>query len=123
MARLSSRNDQARAAYSEARALYKQVVDRLGEANVLRGLGHLERTLGRNDQARAAYSEARALYKQVEDHLGEANVLLGLGRLEAGTDVETATRHFHQAAYLYGDVDMPDSERTALDEAKKLPSP
>ncbi len=80
--RLSWRNDQARSAYEEARTLYKQVGDRLGEANVLLGLGDLERTLGRNDQARAAYTEARMLFKQEQIRLGEANVLVGLGDLE-----------------------------------------
>ena len=116
------RNDQARVAHTEARALYKQEQNRLGEANVLRGLGHLESKLGRNDQARVAYTEARALYKHVEDRLGEANVLMGLGSLEAGTNAELAKRHFFQAASLYSAIGMPEWERTALDEAKKLSS-
>ena len=80
--RISGRNDQARSAYEEARALFKQAGDRLGVANVLRGLGDLERMLGRNDQARLAYEEARTLFKQVGDRLGEASVLRGLGDLE-----------------------------------------
>jgi tetratricopeptide (TPR) repeat protein len=70
-----------RAAYDEARTLYKQVGDRLGEANVLFGLGELESKLGRNEQARAAYDDARTLYKQEGNRLGEANVLSGLGTL------------------------------------------
>ncbi len=57
--RMLGRNDQARAAYGEARTLYKQVEDRLGEANVLLGLGELERTLGRNDQARLSDDSLR----------------------------------------------------------------
>ena len=40
--RLSGSNDRARSAYEEARTLFKQVGDRLGEANVLSGLGGLE---------------------------------------------------------------------------------
>ncbi|MGH9842413.1 MAG: tetratricopeptide repeat protein, partial [Blastocatellia bacterium] len=35
-------NDLARRHYSDARGLFQKVGDRLGEANVLRGLGHLE---------------------------------------------------------------------------------
>jgi tetratricopeptide (TPR) repeat protein len=79
---MAGQNDQARAAYDEAIGLYKQVDDRLGQANVLRGLGDLESILGRNDQARAAYGEAIGLFKQVDDRLGQANVLAGLGDLE-----------------------------------------
>ena len=62
----------ARGAYGEALALFKQLDDRLGQANVLRGLGDLESTLGRNDQARAAYGKALALFKQIDDRLGQA---------------------------------------------------
>ena len=68
--------------YEDARVLFKQEQNRLGEANVLSGLGDLERKLGRNEQARTAYEDARVLFKQVEDRLGEANVLRGLGDLE-----------------------------------------
>ena len=46
------RHDQAREAYAEARTLFRAVENRLGEANVLRGLGDLESKLGRHDQAR-----------------------------------------------------------------------
>jgi Tetratricopeptide repeat len=38
----AGQNDQARAAYADAIALCKQVDDRLGQANVLRGLGALD---------------------------------------------------------------------------------
>jgi tetratricopeptide (TPR) repeat protein len=80
---MAGQNDQARAAYDEAIGLYKQVDDRLGQANVLRGLGDLESILGRNDQARAAYGEAIGLFKQVDNRLGQANVLRGLGDLDS----------------------------------------
>ena len=65
---LLDRNDQARTAYTEARALFKADGDRLGEANVLLGLGELEHALGRNDQARTAYTEARTLFEAVGPH-------------------------------------------------------
>ena len=80
--RFSGDAKQARVAYTEARTLFKAVEDRHGEAQVLRGLGDLERVLSRNDQARVAYTEARTLFKSVEDRLGEAQVLRGLGELE-----------------------------------------
>jgi tetratricopeptide (TPR) repeat protein len=99
--RLSNDYERSRAAYRDAHGLYKAVEHRLGEADVLRGLGDLERMLGRNDQTRAAYTEARALYKAVEHRLGEANVLLGLGGLE-----RTLSRY--------------DQARTAYTEARAL---
>ena len=55
---------------------------RFGQANVLMGLGELERKLGRNDKAREAYAVARTLYEAVGNRLGQANVLMGLGELE-----------------------------------------
>jgi tetratricopeptide (TPR) repeat protein len=72
----------ARRAYDEARTLYVELDDRWGEANVLRGLGHLESRLGRNGEARTNYTVSRYLYKAERDRLGEANVLRGLGDLE-----------------------------------------
>jgi hypothetical protein len=57
----AGQNDQARAAYGDALVLFKQVDDRLGQANVLAGLGDLEGKLGRNDQPRAAYGDALTL--------------------------------------------------------------
>ena len=114
------RNDQARAAYGEARTLYKQVEGRLGEANVLLGLGDLESKLGRHDQARAAYGEARTLYKQEQHRLGEANVLRGLGHLEAQGNAEIAKRFFYQAAHIYESLGMKSEEEGALREAEKL---
>ena len=46
-ARLESQNEAARAAFGKALALYHEVGDRLGQANVQLGLGDLERMLGR----------------------------------------------------------------------------
>ena len=113
--RRSGKNDQARAAFAEARVLYKQEQHRLGEADVLLGLGHLEQKLGRNDQARAAFAEARVLYKQEQNRLGEANVLRGLGELERtlGRNDQARTA-FAEARVLY------KQEQQLLGEANVL---
>ena len=63
-ARLSGRNDQARAAYTEARALYKQVEDRLGEANVLLGFGRLEADTNA-ELAKQYFYQAAHLYSAI----------------------------------------------------------
>jgi tetratricopeptide (TPR) repeat protein len=114
------RNDQARAAYDDAIALFKQEDNRLGQANVLRGLGHLERKLGRNDQARAAYDDAIALFKQVDDRLGQANVLAGLGHLDSRSKPQQAARCFFESAQLYEMIGMTEEHDAALREADKL---
>ena len=56
--------------YQSSRLLLGAVQDRLGEANVLRGLGDLERSLGRHDQARKNYYQAAQVYETLgmEDH-------------------------------------------------------
>ena len=76
------RNDQARAAYGEAIALYKQVDDRLGQANVLRGLGALD-SRNKPQQAARCFFESAQLYEMIgmaEEHdaaLREADKLWG----------------------------------------------
>lgn len=62
----SDHNDEARTAYTEARTLYKQEQNRLGEANVVLGLGDLERKLGRNDQAKENLYQAAYLYEVLD---------------------------------------------------------
>ena len=112
---LLGRNDQAREAFAEARTLYRAVEDRLGEANVLSGLGDLERNLGRNDQAREAFAEARTLYRAVEDRLGEANVLSGLGDLERNLERNDQAREaFAEARTLYRAVENRLGEANVL---------
>ena len=99
---------------------HKQVDDRLGQANVLRGLGHLESRLGRNDQARAAYGEALNLFKQVDNRLGQANVQRGLGFLDSRKNPQKAARCFFEAAQLYEMIGMTEDHDAALREADKL---
>lgn len=67
--------DEARAAYGKALTLYKQDDNRLGQANVLRGVGDLEASLGHLDKARAAYDEALPLYRAIQSSQGEDYVL------------------------------------------------
>ena len=114
-------NDEAREAYSQARTLYKAIEHRLGEANVLRGLGEPERTLGRNDQARVAYSQARTLFKLEQNRLGEAGVLYGIGHLERTLGRNDQAREaFFQAAHLYESVDQHDWKEDALKEGRAI---
>jgi hypothetical protein len=47
--RIGGQHDKARHSYLEALTLYKQLGNRQGQADTLRGLGDLERKLNRND--------------------------------------------------------------------------
>jgi tetratricopeptide (TPR) repeat protein len=74
----------------------------LGEANVLKSLGDLERRLGHVEEARRRYEQALPLYQQEQGRLGEANVLKSLGDLESRLGhVEEARRRYEQALPLY----------------------
>ena len=88
---------------------------------MLRGLGHLDRTLGRNAEARTSYIEARRLYRDVQDRLGDANVLMGLGELELTQgEKNLARQHFFQAARLYEDDGLDDWRDRALERANAI---
>jgi tetratricopeptide (TPR) repeat protein len=62
-------------------ALYPQLGDRLGEANVQKALGDLALREDDLAGARPRYEAALALYPQLGDRLGEANVQKALGDL------------------------------------------
>jgi tetratricopeptide (TPR) repeat protein len=64
----------ARRRYEAALALYPQLGDRLGEANVQKALGDLALREDDLAGARRRYEAALALYPQLGDRLGEANV-------------------------------------------------
>lgn len=114
---------EARSAYERARLSYEREGDRLGEANALMGLGHLELTLGRNVQARKAYAEARILYTQLDDRLGWANALVGIAQAEKSSDPARAGGHFGAAALLYKQLGLPEREAQALAAAERLEGP
>ena len=118
--RLSGPFYRARQDYENAIELFKQVQDRLGEANALRGLGELERMLGRHEQARKAYGDAIELFKQVQNRLGEANARLGLAYLEANERPELAKPYFRDAAVLYAAIGRNEWKERAFREAEKL---
>lgn len=62
------RNSKARRALDQALLIYEQEGGRLGQANVLLGLGDLEGGLGNFEDARQHYYQAAKLYEQVGIH-------------------------------------------------------
>ncbi|HKO94820.1 MAG TPA: tetratricopeptide repeat protein, partial [Polyangiaceae bacterium] len=64
----------ARRHYDAARALFAQIGDLTGEANVLLELAVLDASEGEHEQAAKHFEEARADYQRSGDSLGEFNV-------------------------------------------------
>ncbi len=75
-------------------ALYDQVGDRLGKANVLQAQGDVLYFLKRTDEALQKYEAALALYDQVGDRIGQINTHLSRARLWRGQGTG-----FQDAAY------------------------
>src|SRR5579885_1581257 len=97
--------NEARSHYNTALPLYREVQDRLGEANTLKSLGDLERHLGRLDEARSHYNTALLFYREERDRLGEANTLKSLGDLERHLGkLDEARSHYNTALLLYREV-------------------
>jgi len=71
----------ARQAYKQALPIFRQIEDRLGEANTLKALGDLKRRTDDLAGARQAYEQALTIFRQIEGRLGEANVLQSMGQL------------------------------------------
>ena len=87
----TSRYGEARTHYDRARALFKEVGDRKGEANAMSGLGDALRWLSRYEEARAQHERALSIRREIGDKDGETTsttdmgiVLMDLGRREEG---------------------------------------
>ena len=73
------RRDEALNRYQEALNFYRQIGDRLGEANTLKAIGDVLQFLKRSDEALNRYQEALNFYRQIGAKLGEANTLIAIG--------------------------------------------
>ena len=100
--RAAGQTDQARSTYAEARKLYQQQTDLLGQAHVLLGMGDLERRLKNVEKARGLYAHAYKLYQLERDSFGQAHVLLGMGNVERSLDrIDQAHDFLFRALTLY----------------------
>jgi len=88
----------ARQAYKQALPIFRQIEDRLGEANTLQALGDLKRRTDDLAGARQAYEQALPIFRQIEGRLGEANTLKALGDLKMRTADLTGARHAYEQA-------------------------
>jgi len=69
----------AHKSYEVALALYTQLDEVLGQANVLKAIGDVKYARSDRDAALKSYEQALALYTQLDEVLGQANVLKAIG--------------------------------------------
>jgi tetratricopeptide (TPR) repeat protein len=113
--RLQGEYPAARAAYEEALALYRAESDRIGEANCLTGLGHVERDLELTEEALSAYGRAFTLYEEMGIVIGQANVMRGRGDLYlAADDVDAARSAYGAALDFYASAQNERGQAYAL---------
>ncbi|MCL6511131.1 MAG: tetratricopeptide repeat protein [Anaerolineae bacterium] len=89
------RLDDAISVTSDGLAACRAVGDRLGEANVLKAIGDVQRFRTETNAALESYAKALDLFKAVGDRLGEANVYLAIGGLQGEPGL------FEQAIAIY----------------------
>ncbi|MEH2231351.1 MAG: tetratricopeptide repeat protein, partial [Nostoc sp.] len=99
------RRDQALERYETALSFFRDIGDRLGEANTLRAIGNVLQFLKRSDEALERYETALSFYRDIGDRLGEANTLIAIGKLQENP--QQRLEYFQQAQNLYiqiGDI-------------------
>ena len=99
------RNDEALENYEQAIGLFRDVGDRLGEANTLKAIGDVLQFLDRRDEALENYEQAIGLFRDVGSRLGEANTLKAIGDvLQFLKRNDEALENYEQAIGLFRDV-------------------
>jgi DNA-binding SARP family transcriptional activator len=109
------RYDQAVLRYQEARALYHQSLDGIGEARAVHNIAQLDQRLGRYADATGHLHDALSLYRANGDHVGEARALSKLGGLALlRRQYEEAISYQRTALVLFRKVGDKISEAQAL---------
>jgi tetratricopeptide (TPR) repeat protein len=106
---------------TQALPVYRQIGDRLGEANAIQALGDVARMQARYDEAAERYDQALPVYRQIGDRLGEANAIQALGdvaRMQARYD--EAAERYDQALPVYRQIGARLGEANALVSRARL---
>ena len=104
VARMRGCYAEAGALYQKAVTIFRQIRNRLGEANCIWSLGDVARMQARYDEAEHLYLRAVPILRQIGNRVGEANCLLSLGEValrqahyaEAETLLQQAKRIYRQ---------------------------
>ncbi len=94
----TARLSQAEESYARALPIYREIEERLGEANTLKALGDLQVRTDRLSQAEENYARALTIYREIEERLGKANTLNSLGELERARGRPSVAFEFHRQA-------------------------
>ena len=107
--------DRAREGYAAALAIYRDVGDRVGEANTLTGLAICDREQGSIDRAREGYAAALAICRDIGHRGGEASTLKGLAICDREEgNIERARQGYTEALAIYRDISHRQGEANAL---------
>ena len=101
-ANLPGTNDQAGALYDQALAKARELKDRKGETEALRGRGVVYRQTGQPQKALELYNQSLTLYREAGNKRGEADALGYLASAEQKLKkTDQAEIHYAQAVALY----------------------
>jgi tetratricopeptide (TPR) repeat protein len=94
--------DEASVAYADSLAVWRELGDRRGTAEVLRSLGYLAGIRGDFDDAHALHEESRAISDELDDLCSVAHDLVGDGMIHhVEGHAETAQASFEEACRLF----------------------
>ena len=92
-------------ALEQALDIYRDLGDRLGQADALRYLGVVRSATGDYPAAAQALEQALDIYRDIGDRLGQANALTYLGDVRRVTgDYPAAAQALEQALDIYRDL-------------------
>jgi tetratricopeptide (TPR) repeat protein len=109
----------------QALGIYRDIGNRLGEADALNEAGALNRVRGDLDQAVACHQEALDLARKIRSPQDEGRALVGLGRCAIAdarlADAETALRQAHDIFQRTGAAEAAEvaAELEALDRPQQ----
>ncbi|MGV0028045.1 tetratricopeptide repeat protein [Phormidesmis priestleyi] len=109
--------------YEEALGIYREVGDRLGEANTLQAIADVLQFKKRSDEALENYEAAIGIYREVGARLGEANTLQAIADvLQFKKRSDEALENYEAAIGIYREVGDRLGEANALQAIGDLQS-